>query len=425
MNRPTGLPLSAVEDAFGVLRRAVASESCPTRRAEGLVLVADGLELVSLPGWSWRVSEFLDDVADYVGDGHVRKRRRRGVVFVDEGPGEVAQFLREKEVCRAKERDAVREDVRRVERGIESGCRDAPEAVKKAYAPRVPLPEPKAEVEASPSSSSSSPFPDPDAAIAAAAVLADRPASLSLQRGLNVDVALPRPGLPDIPPCCAFVSAMCRLRADPGKTMAFLDGENGENGIVNRFRKARVAFLRSEHGRRSSSSLSGSAFVDGRYFARQVYLPLIEAVMAEIVAVGETVPLEMLSREVMVTVDECRRVMLAGGMCEIKKIVEDEAEAESREVQESVRVAKTQHVLSLNLGAALSQAQVKKVRDAASGSKHNMKRKLLYDRTRLRLERVLYTRRELHDGYYAWLLGRSAQQSSRLAVGQLACAASA
>jgi hypothetical protein len=185
---------------------------------------------------------------------------------------------------------------------------------------------------------------------------------------------------------------------DGTKTLTFLDGGDGETGVLGMFRQERSAVLRELYPSREADSIRSSASVDGRYFARQLYLPMIEALMMALSTIDVVLPSELAER-----VEECRRVMAVGGVEEVKRVVEAAAEADGNLARIVAVQEKERELLKKNDGADLSPKQQKKVRNSGSSSKSNQKRKTLYDLTRARLEALLVLREDINGVFYRLL----------------------
>lgn len=268
-------------------------------------------------------------------------------------------------------------------------------------------------------------LPPAEAAISAAASLPDR-GSLTLRTGLApLDGA---PGLADVGPVREYVAGLRRAvqlpLLDARKMLAALDGggggtDNGSGGgvgsagVVEGFRRARSAYLRKKNPRRESSSISGTSFVDGRYFARQLFLPMIEELVMQTAKVEEVV-LAILPEAVAAKVVECAEMMNAGGGTEVKRRLEMAAEAAGEACRREAVLAKEAELREKNRGAELDVRQRKLVRDIGSSRKSNEKRKKLYSFTRNMLQELLLLREDVFNALYSvLLLGRMPSMDPR------------
>lgn len=211
----------------------------------------------------------------------------------------------------------------------------------------------------------------------------------------------PPPVVPALPSFAAFVDRLKNPYAawHPEKTLTFLDGGDDKSGVIEAFRKARADYLRTIALGRSASSISGSAFVDGRYFARQLYLPLIIGCM-ESVAEMEDYILAMFPDTVKRQVQECKSVLERGGVVELQRWIEVKSEHDSEIVRLDVVGKKTREMEAASGGQPLGKTAKKKIRDAGSSSKSNEKRKRAYEITREKLEEMLILRCELWEQLY-------------------------
>lgn len=271
-------------------------------------------------------------------------------------------------------------------------------------------------------------FPDPSVAISAAATLPEKPRPsepllTTLQSGLDAEAPSsdrPRgPNLLDIPPVKSFVEEVCKCSqyVAPEKLMTFLDGGDGATGILVNFRRLRSASLRERDPTRSSSSVSGSACVDGRYFARQIFLPMIAAALEDVVLTNPDSHVYFLPAEQQHDVRRFREILDAGGVEEVKRRIERESEEAGVAMQRLKLNEKRDEFLKHNDGAALTGTQEKRLRDAGSSAKSNEKRKKLYDLTRLQVMDVLIKRWELRNAFFEQIVqaGPSLQSSQQFA----------
>lgn len=258
-------------------------------------------------------------------------------------------------------------------------------------------------------------LPPFDAAISAAATLPDR-GPLTLRTGLAPGDG--EPGLAEVGPVREYVAAL-RMAVqlpvlDARKMLAALDGGGGGTdygagggvgggGVVEGFRRARSAYLRKNNPRRESSSISGTSFVDGRYFARQLFLPMIEELVIQTAKVEEVV-LAILPEAVAAKVIECADMMNAGGGKEVKRRLEAAAEAAGEACRRQAVLAKEAELREKNKGAELDVRQRKLVRDIGSSRKSNEKRKKLYSFTRNMLQELLLLREDVFNALYSVLL---------------------
>jgi hypothetical protein len=157
--------------------------------------------------------------------------------------------------------------------------------------------------------------------------------------------------------------------------------------------------LRDLGPQRTASSISGSAFVDGRYFARQIYLPMIEACLTEVASTSPEA-LAVLAPNLVASIEECQHIVAAGGVEAVKRGVEALAEEAGERLRLGVVERRTREALEANDGAELTAKQRKIVRDSGSSSKSNEKRKQLYGITRDRLQQVLVLRANVFDALY-------------------------
>lgn len=245
-------------------------------------------------------------------------------------------------------------------------------------------------------------FLDPTAAIVCAASLPgipskEQPQGITLQSGLSAD-SPPGPTFADQPPIRAFFDDVWSKSffLTPEKVSAFLDGGYASLGVLGSFRVVRRAVLRLDASR-SPSSVSGSACVDGRYFARQIFLMLLARAHEDIVLYHENAGMDFLSVEQQADVLRFKGILEAGGVEAVKRGIDDAAENAGILKQEWKRRVKKAALLKANRGAPLSEKQEKELRDAASSAKSNEKRKKLYDLTREMAEETLAKRWELRD----------------------------
>lgn len=264
-------------------------------------------------------------------------------------------------------------------------------------------------------SSRSCMLPPADAAISAAATLVDR-GSLTLRKGLAPGDG--EPGLAEVDAVREYVAAL-RMAVqlpvlDARKMLSALDGGGSGTGkgsgggvsgggVVEGFRRARSAYLRKKNPRRESSSISGTSFVDGRYFARHLFLPMIEELVMQTAKVEEVV-LAILPEAVAAKVIECADMMHAGGGKEVKRRLEAAAEAAGEACRREAVLSKEAELREKNRGAELDVRQRKLVRDIGSSRKSNEKRKKLYSYTRNMLQELLLLREDVFNALYSVLL---------------------
>lgn len=170
-------------------------------------------------------------------------------------------------------------------------------------------------------------------------------------------------------------------------------------GILADFRRQRTVALLEKNPLRTRNSVSGSAYEDARYFARQIFVRLIENALADVVMSGPDASMRFLSETQQQEICGFRDIVAAGGVREILRRCEEKADADAVAVQAVKLAEKEEQLLALNNGLPLSLTQSKTVRDAASGARCNEKRKKLYDLTRAEAKYMLLKRWELHDAY--------------------------
>lgn len=237
-------------------------------------------------------------------------------------------------------------------------------------------------------------LPDPSAAISAAAYLptkSTRPHDVTLTSGLDSSASRST-FLDRIPEAKVFADSVSHasLLMSPEMFMKFLDGGDGRKGILTAFRRKRTEALKAQRPGRRGSSVSGSAYEDARYFARQVHISVADEVITYF-----DMSISNLPERQQQDIRYYREIMDAGGGRELMRRSERRAEKAGAVLYTSKLAAKTKEVLTVNEGLPLSPKQTKQVRDAASGARSNEVRKQTYNLMRAELMNMLFKRREL------------------------------